>query len=81
MSNPFVLARARTKPKAKVCSMKSTTIPVVQTISAVQATIAASQFSGDWRAKKYHRKRIRFYGESNRDFLRALGARIKMSSN
>jgi hypothetical protein len=61
--------------------MKPTTIPQAQTITAAQATIAASQFPGDWRQKKYQRKRIKLYGESNREFLRSLGARITLVKN
>lgn len=73
--------KPETKTKEQVCSMKSTTIPQVQTITAKQAMLAASNFNGDWRAKKFHRKRIKLYGESNREFLRQLGARITMSKN
>jgi hypothetical protein len=71
---PF-LAQAKL-PRKKCVHMRPTTIPRSQTITANQATIAASQFSGDWRAKKYQRKRIKAYGELNRKFLKALGAQI-----
>jgi hypothetical protein len=58
--------------------MKNTTITMPQTsITANQATIAASQCSGDYRLRKYQRKRIKAYGEINRDVLRKLGAQIK----
>jgi len=53
------------------------TIPQVQTITAQQATIAASKFSGDWRQRRYQWKRIKAYGELNRKVLKELGAGIK----
>jgi len=57
------------------------TIQRAQTITAQQATIAASQFCGDWRAKKYQRKRIKVYGELNRAVLKQLGAQIVSVTN
>jgi hypothetical protein len=56
------------------------TIPQTS-ITANQATIAASQFSGDWRAKKYQWKRIKKYGALNREFLKSLGAKITQLMN
>jgi hypothetical protein len=50
-------------------------------ITAKQAVLAASQFAGDWRRKKYQRKRIKAYGEINRKFLKALGAKIILVMN
>jgi hypothetical protein len=55
-------------------------IPQAQTITAQQATIAASRFSGDWRQRKYQRKRIKAYGELNLKVLKELGAAIKTTS-
>lgn len=51
------------------------TIPQTS-ITAKQATIAASRFSGDWRLRKYQRKRVKAYGEINRAELKKLGAQI-----
>jgi hypothetical protein len=56
-------------------------IPRAVTITAHQAQIAASRFPGDWKRKKRERKRIKLYGQSNREFLKQLGARIKISPN
>jgi hypothetical protein len=73
-----VLAQAKL-PREDPVSMKPT-IPATS-ITANQATIAASRFSGDWRQKKYQRKRIRAYGEINRKALKDLGARIVLLTN
>ena len=52
-----------------------------ETITAQQAMLAASNFSADWRAKKYHRARIKKYGELDRAALKELGARITKVKN
>jgi hypothetical protein len=62
--------------------MNPTTLMQPQTsITAKQAEIAASRFPGDWRLKKYQRKRIHAYGELNQKFLKDLGARITQIMN
>lgn len=53
-----------------------TTITQARTITARNCEIAASRFSGDWRHTKYQRKRIKAYGEINRNALKELGATI-----
>jgi hypothetical protein len=55
--------------------------PQPQTITAKQATIAASTFPGDHRQKQYQRKRIRAYGAINRAELKKLGAHITLVMN
>jgi hypothetical protein len=57
------------------------TIQQPQTITAPQMRIAASNWPGDWRAKKYERKRIREYAFLNRKFLESLGAEITKVQN
>jgi hypothetical protein len=47
-------------------------------ITAKQAALAASKFPGDWKAQKYHWKRIKAYGELERRALQKLGAEIKL---
>jgi len=54
----------------------NSTIEQPQTITAPQMQVAASNWTGDWRRKKYQRRRIREYGWLNRKFLESLGAKI-----
>jgi hypothetical protein len=61
--------------------MKNTIQQPQTSITAQQATIAASTFSGDWRLKKYQRKRIRAYRALSRKALKDLGAQIALVIN
>ncbi len=60
--------------------MKPTFKQPQTSITAEQAKIAAG-VTGDWRQRKFQRRRIREYGALTRKFLKSLGAQITTVTN